>query len=186
MTRLLLVRHARPAAGFGEELDPGLDDVGTHQARAAADRLEGRGPLAILTSPLRRAVETAAPLAARWGVTPVVEPAVGEIPSPAGGLADRGGWLRELLAARWPEIEAELGEWRERLLATVGALAEETVVFTHFVAISTVVGAATGDDRVVTCSPTHTSLTELEVVGGRLELRATPDSGHPERLDPAG
>ena len=39
----------------------------------------------------------------------------------------------------------------------------DTVVFTHFVAINTVVGAATGTDRVISFSPAHASVTEVEV-----------------------
>lgn len=181
MTRLLLVRHARPAAGFDAELDPGLDEVGRGQAVATADRLAGRDRLAVVTSPLLRAQETAAPLAERWGVVPRVEPSVGEIPSPAGGLADRGVWLREILEVGWSDVPAELGAWRADLLRTLAGLVEDTVVFTHFVAINSAVGAATGDDRLVSFTPEHASVTELAVVDRRLELRSLPHSGRPDR-----
>ena len=49
---------------------------------AVADALAAAGPCPIVVSPLRRTRETAAPLAVRWGVEPVVEPGVGELAAP--------------------------------------------------------------------------------------------------------
>ena len=61
------------------------------------------GGLPIVTSPLRRCRQTAAPLARRWGVTPTVEDTVAEIPSPLGvSMADRVEWLREAMGAPGP------------------------------------------------------------------------------------
>jgi broad specificity phosphatase PhoE len=174
MTRLLLVRHARPAAGFDADLDPGLDEVGREQADALADRLGARSPLPVISSPLRRARETAAPLGRRWGCRPVIEEAVGEIPAPIGAPTARAAWLRERLDARWDEVEDRLLEWRAQLLEVLVALGEDTVVVTHYVAINTAVGAATGDERLVSCAPGHASTTELEVTRGVLALRSGP------------
>ena len=66
MPRLILVRHGRAAAGWGADLDPGLDELGRTQAENVAKVLAPQGPLPIVTSPLRRCQETAAPLAALW------------------------------------------------------------------------------------------------------------------------
>jgi broad specificity phosphatase PhoE len=170
MTRLLLVRHARPVADFGTELDPGLDDTGRRQAEEVARRL-GAGPsVPVVSSPLRRARETAAPLARRWASPLVVDDAFGEIPAPAGDPATRAAWLRQQLASSWGEVEPRLLEWRRRLLDALRALPGDTVVVTHFVAINTAVGAATGDDRLVSCAPGHASVTELEVADGGIVL----------------
>ena len=55
----------------GEGADPGLSPGGTAAAQRLAALLEGRAmPRAIYVSPTRRARETAAPLAARLGLTP--------------------------------------------------------------------------------------------------------------------
>jgi broad specificity phosphatase PhoE len=128
-----------------------------------------------VTSPLRRARETAAPLAARWAAAARVEPAFGEIPVPAGAPDDRAEWLRARLALRWTEVEVELLGWRERLLDALAALPVDTVIVTHYVAINVAAGAASGDDRVVSVGPGHASLTELDVVDGVLSLVAAPD-----------
>jgi Histidine phosphatase superfamily (branch 1) len=67
MPRLYLIRHARPAAAWGEEADPGLDATGQQQAEAAARTLaQTLDSMPIYTSPLRRCRETARPLEQLW------------------------------------------------------------------------------------------------------------------------
>ena len=92
MPTILLVRHGQAAAGFGSHRDPGLDDVGRAQAEATASELAARfeEPVPIYSSPLKRAQETAAPLARRWGSEVILEPRVAEIPSPTEDLRERG------------------------------------------------------------------------------------------------
>jgi broad specificity phosphatase PhoE len=166
----LLVRHARPSANWDRAPDAGLDEIGEGQARALVDVLGAGDPLPIVTSPMRRTRETAAPLAAHWGIAPLVESAVSEIPSPIDEVADRGAWLREVLGGRWEDASAALHRWRSDLLETLVAVAVPTVVVTHYVAINAAVGAATGDDRLISFAPGHTSITELAVIDGALRL----------------
>jgi broad specificity phosphatase PhoE len=171
MVKLYLVRHGRAEAGFGEGIDPGLDALGREQAEAVAAKLAALGPLPILSSPLKRAQETAAPLARLWNCTPVIEDAVAEIPSPKGmTLEERVAWLRRLMAGSWRDASPELAGWREHCIATLAAIARDTVIFSHYVAINVAVGAATGDDRVVAFSPDNCSVTVLEVDGTSLKL----------------
>jgi broad specificity phosphatase PhoE len=49
-------------------MDPVLDEVGERQAEVLGDALGARSPEAVLASPLRRAVQTAEPIARRAGV----------------------------------------------------------------------------------------------------------------------
>lgn len=53
-------------------MDPGLTEVGVRQAALVAERLGTRGAGEIVTSPAKRARETAAPFASRLGVEPAV------------------------------------------------------------------------------------------------------------------
>lgn len=76
MTDVYLCRHGRTAlnaaGALRGRLDPDLDEVGLVQAQALARRLSGVRPGRVVASPLRRAVQTAEPLAAALGVR--VEP----------------------------------------------------------------------------------------------------------------
>ncbi len=171
MARIYLVRHGKAEAGFSGAMDPGLDALGRAQAEAVAQKLKGIGPLPILSSPLARTQQTAAPLAKLWSKTPVIEEAVAEIPSPQGmSLEERVVWLRNLMAGSWRDVSPELAAWREHCIATVTAIAQDTAIFSHYVAINVIMGAAMKDDRVVVFSPDNCSVTVFETDGKLLRL----------------
>ena len=176
MNRLYMVRHGRAAAGFAESMDPGLDELGRMQAESVANQLSSLDPMALVTSPLARARQTAMPLARTWQREPKIEPRVGEIPSPPGmRLEDRADWLRTLMQASWSGSGIELLSWREALIAALLAQTRDTVIFSHFVAINAAVGAAMGDDRIGLLSPDNCSVTVFEVTDGTLQLA---EKGH--------
>jgi broad specificity phosphatase PhoE len=171
MPRLHLVRHGEAAAGWGDDLDPGLSDRGRAQAEAMAAELAPFGPLPVLVSPLRRCRETAEPLLARWQVKPTVEPRVSELPSPPGStLESRTQWLRALMSGTWADGAPELDGWRRDVISCLVALDADTVVVTHFIAINVIVGCATDDDRVVCQRLANCSVTVVDVDGGALRL----------------
>jgi len=172
MPKLYLVRHGEAAAAWTEETDPGLSIRGREQARDMADALvQGLGAIPVLTSPMRRTRETADALASRWGMGAEVEPAVGEVPSPEGTpLEERGGWLRQVMDGRWPELPDGLVVWRDSVVATLTSLPHDAVIVSHFVAINAAVGAADGDDRVVCFRPGYCSVTVLETEGSSLTV----------------
>lgn len=177
MSRLYLIRHGRPTSVWGgDDGDPGLDETGALQARAVADHLlalpGSERPTRVASSPLRRCRETAQPLADALGVAVEIDPAVGEIATPAGLAAEaRPAWLRRAMAGRWGDIVGDLDyeTWRRKALAAVAAR-PGYAVFSHFVAINGVLSLLAGDDRVVVFRPDHTSITTLEATGGGLKL----------------
>jgi broad specificity phosphatase PhoE len=144
--------------------------LGREQAEAVAQKMKSIGPLPILSSPLARAQQTAAPLAKLWGKTPVIEHAVAEIPSPAISLEERVVWLRKLMEGSWRDVNPELASWREHCIATAAAIPQDTVIFSHYVAINVLAGAALKDDRVVVFSPDNCSVTAFETDGTSLRL----------------
>lgn len=79
--RVWLTRHAEtaaPAVFHGAESDVGLSELGRRQAAAAAEWFRGVGPTVVVSSGMRRAADTAAPIAAACGVPHRVEPALHE------------------------------------------------------------------------------------------------------------
>ena len=117
-TDVLLIRHGEsapmPADGThpvsaGGQADPALSGAGRHQAELLAQRLGVVRLDAIYVSALRRTAETAAPLAERLGLTPLVEPDLSEI-----YLGDwEGGTFRRLVAERDPRMRTlwHNGSW---------------------------------------------------------------------------
>ena len=171
--RLHLVRHGRAAAGWDDDPDPPLDDVGRGQADAVAERLAttiGR-PVQVVASPLLRCRQTAATIAARWGVDVEIEPLVAEIPSPEGvPMGERVAWLRTTMAGRWSDLGPRYVGFRDAVVSRLLAATSPMVVVSHFVAINAVIGVALGDDRMVLRSLDNCSVTVVEVGDGVLQL----------------
>ena len=169
MPRLYLVRHARIANSA--DPNPGLAEVGRTQAEAIAAALAPRGPLPILTSPFRRARETAAPLARLWRVMSHTDTRVGEIPLPPDSeLRNHAEWLKYARTRRWPEMHGSLQRWRGQVLQALLENPTDAVVVSHFVAINVAVGRALRDDRVTCFQPENCSCTVLDSDGKDLRL----------------
>jgi probable phosphoglycerate mutase len=111
-TRHIVVwRHGRTAWNrerrFQGRTDLPLDETGTAEAESGAGDLVRLGPARLITSDSRRATQTAAALAARCGLGPVLDPRLRE--------ADLGAWeglTRQRAAECFP---AEYASWRQGL-----------------------------------------------------------------------
>jgi broad specificity phosphatase PhoE len=177
MSRVYLIRHARPSATWGgDDDDPGLDAAGQAQAQRAAQALlalpEGLRPTRVVSSPLRRCRETAQPFAEAIGGVLEIDPRVGEIPTPKALSAEaRGPWLRQAFTGNWADIQGDLDydAWR-REAATAVASRPGAAVFSHFVAINAVLTTLAGAPQVITLRPDHTSISVFELSDGVLTL----------------
>ena len=168
--RIYLVRHAKTAESWRTALDAPLSETGHRQADSTAQDLASLGPLPLWSSPLQRARQTAAPLASLWRTDVHIEPRITEIPAPSAGPKIRGEWLVQTLTAKWSAMESELKEWRDNVLDALSEVTEDTVMVTHYVVVNAVVGAATGDDRVICFHPDNTDTTVVDKVGDRLNV----------------
>ncbi len=171
MARIYFVRHGKAAAGFSEDPDPGLNDLGRAQAEAVAPRLIAAGA-EVFSSPLRRARETAQPVEAGLGRTARIVPEVSEIVAPVSDLAARGAWLRDAMRGNWSDLSAEHQRWRQSVVAALLALPRDSIIFSHFIAINAAVTHALNDPRMVCFSPENCSVTVLDSAGGVLRVMA--------------
>ena len=198
MPTLYVVRHGHVHPSPTDPEDPELSTQGHSQAASVAEELHARlpGKLPIMTSPMRRCRETAAPLCAMWGVQPIVEPRVAEVPGPPADRLPRAEWIRRSLLVDWTEF-IELGaslleghdsimtRWRAGVLEAILDCPHDAVIFSHFVPVNVLAGRATGSDRVACFLPDHTSITVFEttdsgirlVQKGREKQRATVHPG---------
>lgn len=187
---IYLVRHGQAQAGV-EELDPGLTPLGHDQARAAAaalrDALGGR----VIVSPLRRTLETAAPIAEVLACTAVTRVEVAEVFDPSMPAEQRRNMIGPFMASRWSDQPDTLRAWRDQVVATLRELGGEAaaaghdlVVVSHYIAIGAAIGAASGDDRVVPAPIANASITAITLAGPRLELVEAAATAHlsPEQI----
>lgn len=200
-TEILLVRHGQSAdAVEGESFEllegqgnPPLSEIGRHQADLVAARLRREEWAALYISNLRRTAETAAPLAALSGRTPIIEPDLREVflGQWEGGLfrqmmADRGPLVQEMLAAeRWDLIPGAepAQDFRARLRGAVTRIAAahpdaRVVVFTHGGVIGELLAQASGASPFAFIAADNSSISRLVVAGDRWHVRGFNETAH--------
>jgi len=122
--------------------DPALAPEGEAQAAAVADRLAGEELAALFVTPLRRTGQTAAPLAERLGIEPVVVPELREV-----SLGEyEGGEFRIRMAERDPVALRAVAE--ERWDAIPGAESMQSLMVRVRAGIQAVAAAAGAGARV--------------------------------------
>ena len=176
---LLIVRHARPEhiepddpIGGTGPADPPLADVGHRQAERAADHLLTLGVDAIVTSPMLRARQTAAPLVDRLAMEPLVVDGVAEY-----DRDDATYVPAEVTKARIKAGDAEVDEedfWRDPLLALA---ADERKAWIEGVVdgFESIIAGHSGRRVAVFCHGMVTSVWFAHILGIADTVRFTPD-----------
>lgn len=172
MSRILLVRHAQAHGGDAD--DPALNEIGEQQAMALAARLAGENVTRVLTSPKRRARQTAAAVSTQSGCPHETTTLLDDrtpVPS-ADRWSDypphRWDWLRETspeeadedarhLTAAWAELS--VGEQSDS--GTLVLITHAFVVASFFTQLLGAAPAAWTQLRVA-----NASITDLELRPG--------------------
>ncbi|NQX87773.1 MAG: histidine phosphatase family protein [Halioglobus sp.] len=166
---IYLVRHGEAASGWSDDADPGLSQQGWEQAETVADTLAHLSDVRVVSSPLLRAQQTAAPLAARVGLPVEKDTAFREVPAPV-PLGQRQAWLRQFMKEQWSLQVGALLAWRDTARARLLALESPTVVFTHFLVLNAVVGQVLGREDILCFWPDNGSITQMRRDGDCLSL----------------
>ena len=163
-----LVRHGEAAMQWGAHPDPGLSPEGRNQARATAEILLSAGPIQhCFTSPMQRCQETAKAFTDRSGLTIHIADQITEIPTPL-DISDRRSWLQTVMAGTWDGTPTLVQDWHKTLLNFVTRAPDNSVLFTHYIAINAIVGTLDKNPAVLTFSPGHASITTLRRCDDRL------------------
>lgn len=197
---MLLIRHGESI--WNQErriqgnLDPGLSDRGKAQAALLAARLKGRPFTALYTSPLRRALDTAAILGESTSLAPrpidgLREIRLGEwegktateIRTTSGNLYDR--WLDRPLDVSSPPGGEEIRAFQQRAVEAIESLRRshidgDLLVVTHGGVIKVYLCHILGLDlnRLFRIKTDNTAVTEILFNGDTAHLALLNDTCH--------
>ena len=203
-TDVLLVRHGESGSMAGGaslaltdgQTDPPLAPGGIAEAELVGARLARQHIDAIYTSPLRRCVETAGPLAGALGITPRVESDLREVfmGEWEGGLyrkkfAEKDPLAQRLLAEqRWDVIPGAepAAEFAHRVRSVITHIAaahvgERIAVFTHSGLIGEAFAQASGAEPFAFIGPNNASISQMFVTADKWVVRRFNDTAHLER-----
>ena len=171
MTQIWIVRHGEAAASWEKDPDPGLSALGQSQAEETAAALMDIVPLGaqLISSPLRRAQETAAAFASKRGDDVRVDSRFSEVRSPV-PLSGRKAWLQEFMRQDWSEQSEDLWAWRRDIVSGLTEATGPTVVFCHFLVINAVIADIENKPEVLQVYPANASFHEFSLEAGELSL----------------
>lgn len=194
---LLLVRHAAPQPDG--TLDPGLSDDGRMQAAALTRYLDGESITAVYASHLRRAVETAEPIAGARGLQVRTDEGLREWKSNATHYTGTENMADSSRTVAFREGRYEEGflpphnadELRATMVATVrrigqSHIGERVVAVSHGGASNTFLAEVVGSPRRFFFNPGYASVSRVQVwPDGRFVLVSINEPGWRGAQDPA-
>ena len=169
---IFLIRHGEANAAWDEDLDPGLSEKGKLQSELLEKEILKDLPsnFEVISSPLLRAKETALPLREKLGFKIKIKDTYAEIPSPGIPLSKRRDWLKGIFNARTNELEKPQLEWRDNIIESLKLLKQDTIIFSHFMVINSIVGWINNSKKFVSFHPDNCSVTKIERVGGTFKI----------------
>src|SRR4051794_13867204 len=181
---LLVIRHAEPirvtaTESGGRPADPELTTRGRAQATRLGDWLGAEGVDHVVSSPLRRATETAAPLAATLGLDVTIDDQLREYDANADSYIPIEE-LRELkddrwqamVDGRWEDFGGEAPDvFRGRIVARLDAIivehpGERVAVVCHGGVINVYLATLLDIDRHLWFDPGYTSISRVRASRG--------------------
>lgn len=161
---LVLIRHARPERIEDAEgpADPPLTEIGHRQARAVAGWLAAEPWDVLYSSPMVRARQTSAPLAALLGMEPILEAGVREFD------AEESSYIpMEEMKADKEAYQAMLAEFEEKNYDAFGAEVVES--------LERIVAAEKGKKVAVVCHGGVINIWAAHVLGIESGMFFEPD-----------
>ncbi len=194
---LLLIRHAVPeritsAQSGGGPADPSLTEPGRQQARRLAAWLAVEGVDHIVSSPLRRASETAAPLATALGLPVEIDAELCEYDAAADSYipieelrADNDERWQAMVDGRWADYGGEPPEqFRGRIVPCIDRIiaahpGEKVAAVCHGGVINVYLASVLGIDRHLWFDPEYTSISRVRGSrGGVKSVGSINESAH--------
>jgi probable phosphoglycerate mutase len=190
---LVVVRHAEPVRIEDADgpADPPLTELGRAQAGAAARWLAAEHLDAVYASPLRRAVETAEPIAAEHGLGITIEDGVAEYDRESPHYipyeelkAERTEHFLALVEGRFDEISPEGPAFVDRVIeAFAGLIAshpgQRIAVVCHGGTVNVFLAHVLGLDRPLFFEPEYTSISRVAASrNGPRSVVSINETGH--------
>ena len=184
MVKIYLVRHGEATEGWTSQ-DPPLSELGKSQAQSLATFVSSTidensiNNIDFISSPLNRCKETASFALEKMYSEIVINDNFRELPSPTLDLKKRVNWLRRILPLTWSELLKDKEtkdsginfiQWKKNIMNNIYSLNKDTIIFTHFVVINSIIGEILKSDKIVNFQPSNCSITEIRKINDRLKL----------------
>ena len=178
MVKIYLVRHGEATEGWTSQ-DPPLSELGKSQAESLVTFVNSTidensiNNIDFISSPLNRCKETASLALEKMYSEIVINNNFRELPSPTLDLEKRVNWLRRGLPLTWSELLKDKEtkdsgvnfiQWKKNIMNNIYSINKNTIIFTHFVVINSIIGEILKSDKIVNFQPSNCSITEIRKI----------------------
>jgi len=165
---IYIVRHGEASTDWGGHQDPGLSLEGKSQAYICASGLAkfNSKSLQILSSPRKRAFETAKPLGKLLNKPIRILESFNEIPSHR--AKKKLQWLRGIAKLHSSKLPNYLQRWKEQIMLELSMIDKDTIIFSHFMVINAIFNELNNSKQFVSIQPGYASIMHITKKENRL------------------
>ncbi len=165
---VIFIRHAEASSSWGDHPDPGLSDTGVAQSKKLINRpeLKQLDDYSFISSPKKRAIDTARSLAKKFEKELIIENIFTEIPSPNIEPKNKQDWLKNILQMNKNDLPENITMWKDNIISKTRAFSQDSIVFTHFMVINALLSELNSETKLLYFYPDYTSLIKITIEDG--------------------
>ena len=169
---VFLVRHGEAESQWGSDDDPGLSQNGIDQAQGLIKRFENNllRDFTFISSPKKRAMMTAAPLAKKYNKDLLINKSFIEIPSPNLSISEKREWLKKMMNLNIKLLDENVSFWRLKIIDAITNLDSDAIIFSHYMVMNVVKGFVDNSDKMLNFHPDYASVVMLKIKNKRISI----------------
>ena len=167
---LIFIRHGEAASSWVSHEDPGLSIKGQNEAKALLTNkdLQNLENYEFISSPRKRAIATSKPLAAKFNKKIFIDKTFNEIPSSNIENSKKQKWLEDIIKIDKKELPQKIIDWEKAIFDKVLTAEKNTVIFSHFMVINSIVSNLIKSNSIFYFYPDNTSITKIFLEKGKV------------------
>ena len=168
---LIFIRHGEAASSWVSHEDPGLSEKGLEQSEAILHRedLQNLKNYKFISSPRKRAIETSRPLVKKFNKKIVIDETFNEIPSSDVDNNKKRQWLEKIVKMKKSDLPKNILDWQQKIYESVLESQGNTVIFSHFMVINSLISNILESDTIFYFYPDNTSVTKIFLNNGEVK-----------------
>ena len=169
---VFLVRHGEAETQWGNDDDPGLSQNGIDQAQNLSKRFENDllRKFTFISSPKKRAIMTATPLAKKYDKDLLINKNFAEIPSPNVSIDEKRAWLKNTMHLNIKSLDENVRDWRLNIIDAITNLNSDAIIFSHYMVMNVLKGFIDNSDKILNFHPGYTSVMILKIQNKRISI----------------
>tara|TARA_B100000029_G_scaffold516695_1_gene632826 strand:- start:9062 stop:9625 length:564 start_codon:yes stop_codon:yes gene_type:complete len=162
-TSIYLIRHGETQYAWDQDNDSPLSSDGCLQSEELIEKLNNDDLTSfdLISSPKKRARQSAAPLSKFLDKAVVINDVYVEIPFSGIKQEQKNEWLNNIMHMNIAKLPKEIKAWRNNILNEIKDSKQNKIIFTHFMVINVIAGDYYKNKSLLYFYPDYLSITKI-------------------------